>query len=98
VNTCSALTGSGVPEVWSLVENYRASLADSGELSARRAQQARAWLWEEISANLMDVLKSDADVNTRLPEIERRVIEGTLTPAAAARSLVETFAGRADDR
>ena len=98
VNTCSALTGNGVPEVWSLVENYRASLADSGELSARRAEQARAWLWEEISANLIDVLKADAGVNKRLPAIEQRVIEGTLTPAAAARSLVEIFVGRADDR
>ena len=30
VRTCSALTGDGIPEVWSLVERHRASMGDSG--------------------------------------------------------------------
>lgn len=91
VHTCSALTGSGVPQVWSLVEHYRAAMSDSGELSTRRAEQVRAWLWDEVSADLIDALKADAGVKKRLPEIEQLVIEGTLTPVAAARALVETF-------
>jgi len=94
VRTCSALTGTGVPDVWLLVEKYRSSMGDGGELAARRAAQARSWLWDEVSANLADALKADAEVRKRLPEVERRVIEGTLTPAAAARSLVETFVER----
>ncbi len=94
VRTCSALTGTGVPEVWSLVEKYRTSMGDSGELAARRAEQARSWLWDEVSAELIDALKANAEVRKRLPEVERLVIEGALTPAAAARSLVETFAER----
>ena len=91
VHTCSALTGNGVPGVWSLVEQYRASMGNSGELAARRAEQARSWLWSEVSADLIEALKSDADVKKRLPEVERLVIEGALTPTAAARSLVEAF-------
>jgi LAO/AO transport system kinase len=94
VRTCSALTGTGVPDVWSLVEKYRTSMGDSGELGARRAEQARSWLWDEVSAELIDALKADAEVSKRLPEVEQLVIEGTLTPAAAARSLVESFAER----
>ncbi|TFH40892.1 MAG: methylmalonyl Co-A mutase-associated GTPase MeaB, partial [Lysobacterales bacterium] len=42
VHTCSALTGSGVPEVWSLVEHYRAAMSDSGEHS--RGAQNRCGL------------------------------------------------------
>lgn len=91
VCTCSALTGNGVPEVWSLVEQFRASMGDSGELAARRAEQARSWLWSEVSAHLIDALKTHAAVKKRLSEVERLVAEGALTPAAAARSLVETF-------
>jgi len=94
VRTCSALTGTGVPEVWSLVEHYRAAMGESGELSTRRAEQVRAWLWDEVSASLIDALKADADVKKRLREIEQLAIEGTLTPAAAARSLVEIFTRR----
>jgi LAO/AO transport system kinase len=91
VRTCSALTGDGVPEVWSLLERYRASMGGSGELTGRRAEQARSWLWSEVSAHLVDALKTDAEVKKRLPELERLVAEGTLTPAAAARSLVGIF-------
>ena len=66
-------------------------MGESGVLAARRAQQLRAWLWSEVSAHLIDALKADAGNKERLAGIEGLVIEGTLTPAAAARSLVEAF-------
>jgi LAO/AO transport system kinase len=91
VQTCSALTGSGVADVWSQVEKYRASMGESGELSARRAQQLGSWLWSEVSADLIDALRADPGIKRRLPGIEKLVAQGTLTPVAAARSLVETF-------
>lgn len=94
VRACSALTGGGVAEVWSLVERYRAIMGESGEFSARRAEQVRAWLWEEISASLIDALEADAEVRKRLPEIEQRVVAGKLTPAAAARGLVALLVER----
>ncbi len=94
VRTCSALTGAGVPEVWGLVELYRHALGESGELAARRAAQARSWLWDTVTADLIDALKADAEVRKRLPEIEQLVVEGALTPAAAARRLVEAFLER----
>ncbi len=94
VRTCSALTGAGVPEVWSSLEQYRLALGDSGELAARRAAQARSWLWDVVSAELTDALKADAEVMKRLPEIEQLVIDGSLTAAAAARRLVEYFVKR----
>jgi LAO/AO transport system kinase len=96
VRTCSALTGVGVAEAWSLVEQYRRALGDSGELAARRAGQARTWLWDAVSTALVEALTSDDTVSKQLPEIEQRVSDGTLTPAAAARTLVESFVeGRA---
>jgi LAO/AO transport system kinase len=91
VHTCSALTGAGVPEVWSIMESYRATMSDSGELVARRAEQARAWLWGEVSANLVDALKADPEVKKQLHEVEQLVTDGTLTPLAAARRLIAAF-------
>ena len=44
VKLASALTGKGIADVWHSVEQYRAALTASGELAARRAEQARAWL------------------------------------------------------
>ncbi len=66
-------------------------MSESGEFADRRAEQVRSWLWSEVSAHLIDALESDAQVKKRLPEVERCVADGTLTPAAAARSLVAIF-------
>ena len=38
--------------------------------------------------------KADAEVKKRLPEVEQLVVDGSLTPATAARSLVEFFVKR----
>lgn len=91
VRTCSALTGAGVAEAWSLIERYRKALGESGELAGRRAAQVRSWLWESVSAGLVEALKTDPAVQKHLPGIEQRVGDGTLTPVAAARRLVELF-------
>jgi len=91
VRTCSALTRTGIAEAWDLVQKFRLTLDASGELSARRAAQARAWLWEAISVELTDALKENGAVRKQLPEVERLVVDGTLTPAVAARRLVEAF-------
>lgn len=91
VRTCSALTGAGVAEVWTLIEQFRHALGESGELAARRAAQARSWLWDTVSSDLVDAVKADTEVRKRLPEIEQLVIDGTLTPATAARRLMEVF-------
>ena len=48
VLTCSALVGDGIGAVWGAVEDHHAALAPGGEIAARRATQARAWMWSEV--------------------------------------------------
>ena len=71
-------------------------MSESGELEARRAEQARAWLWGEVSANLVDALKADPEVKKQLHEVEGLVADGTMTPLAAARRLIATFVDSED--
>ncbi len=91
VLACSALTGDGVAETWKLICAYHAWLETSGALATRRSDQARSWLWTELSETLLARLRDDAAVKARLPEIERQVADGTLAPAIAARELLEKF-------
>lgn len=93
---CSALTGSGIAEVWRTVERYRAALSASGELAARRAEQARAWLGSELSAGLLAALKSDPRVAAMLGPIEAEVTAGRLSPTAGARRLLAALRGQQD--
>ncbi len=91
VATCSALTGKGIGEAWQLVEKFHAVREPTGAIAARRAAQAREWMWSEIREGLIATLKSNRAVATRLPELEVEVAAGRITPTAAARRLLEAF-------
>jgi len=88
VQTCSALTGDGIAEIWQQVCGYHTDLLADGELPVRRAAQSRTWLWTELSECLLASLRENAAVNALLPDIERRVEQGELAPTVAARQLL----------
>jgi LAO/AO transport system kinase len=90
---CSALTNMGIDEVWSTVSGYRAAMGDAGEIAARRAAQASAWMWNEVSESLMDALRHHPAVSDRLGGLERQVRDGRTTPTVAAQALLAAFLG-----
>jgi LAO/AO transport system kinase len=93
VELCSALEGEGVARIWDLIRDYRKTLSDSGELDQLRAAQARTWMWNETSQNLLTALREHQDVHRRLPDLEEAVTAGRLSPSTAARQLLEIFLG-----
>ena len=93
VTTCSALTGAGVPGIWDIVERFRAAVGDKG-IARRRAEQARAWMWNEVAETLLAELRKHPEVRKLVAGLEREVEAGRATPAAAARRMLEAFHGR----
>jgi LAO/AO transport system kinase len=88
VVTCSAALGRGIEDVWSAIGRHRIVLGASGELDRRRAAQARAWMWDEIGAALLDRLRGDPAAATMAAELEAEVEAGRVpAPVAAARVL-----------
>ena len=92
VVTCSALLGDGIDEVWHAIGEYRSTLAR--ELPTRRAQQARDWMWSEVTEALLDALRADDDVAGLTDRLESEVESGGITPAAAARAVLDAFLRR----
>ncbi len=92
---CSALTGEGIPEVWEAIERYFRALEPTGEIAARRSRQAKAWMWNEISENLMAAFRANPSVSAMVDGIEERVAAGEITPTAAAERLLAAFSGGA---
>ncbi len=92
VSTCSALTGAGVAELWDAIEGAHAKLVASG-LEDLRARQAVAWMWSEISDELLTRLRAHPAVAGAVPELERAVAAGDLPAAAAARRVLDAFLG-----
>jgi LAO/AO transport system kinase len=94
VLTCSAATRIGVPEVWDTIGKYRETLSATGALDARRAEQARAWMWSEIAETLTDAFRHHPAVRADLAAAEHAVTHAETTPTVAARALLEKFLGR----
>ena len=94
VRTCSARDGVGISEVWDLVLKHRETHENSGELQARRAAQARDWMWSDVSESLLTALQDDPRVHAQIPLLEAAASEGRIPPTVAARQLLELFLGR----
>ena len=91
VRAISSLEGSGIAELWREIERFRALHRKTGAWERRRAEQARAALWAEIGASLLDRFRAAPAVAARLEAIEAEVMRGARTPAAAARALLDLF-------
>jgi LAO/AO transport system kinase len=94
VQTCSARDGTGVAEAWEVALRHREMLDVSGQFTARRAAQARDWLWSEVNENLITALQSDPEVRKQIPVLEAAASEGRIPPTIAARQLLEIFLNR----
>jgi LAO/AO transport system kinase len=93
VTTASALTGEGVAEVWEVIGRFMKAVGEKG-VARRRADQARAWMWNEVGETLLAELRKHPGVKKLVSGLEREVEAGRATPAAAARRMLEAFHGR----
>ena len=94
VIACSSLEGTGLDEIADAVERHRVALAKDGALEAKRAAQACAWLWREVEDSLMAALHADERIAPAVEALEAEVAAQTLTPAAAARQIVQRLLKR----
>ena len=84
----SAVSGTGVAEVWQVIEDYAAATQQNGYFPLRRQQQQLQWLHESIAQELETRFYADGAVRARLPAVQQAVAAGQLTPFAAATELL----------
>jgi LAO/AO transport system kinase len=93
VLSCSALEGLGLEAIWEAVLAHHEALKLAGALTAKRAAQARAWLWSEITEGLLRALRESPLIATLAKQSEAEVSAGAISPSAAARRLLAAFLG-----
>lgn len=91
VVACSALENLGIDRLWSLIEEFKGIMTAQGDLPAKRAAQARQWLWSETADHFMTRLREDPALRSRMQTLESAVSAGQLSPRVAAHELVTTF-------
>ncbi len=87
----SALTDSGIAEVWETVEAFQAAMTGCGAWQAKRARQAKQALWRDLRESLLEAFDRDSRLAQEAQRLEQAVEAGNLLPALAARQLLEAF-------
>jgi LAO/AO transport system kinase len=91
VLTCAGLTGEGLDEVWARLVEHQDRRKASGAFEERRRSQQVRWTRQLVRDGLEHRLRAHPGVRAAAPELEKAVLAGELTPALAARQLLETF-------
>jgi LAO/AO transport system kinase len=89
VLTYSALTETGIAELWQKVLDHRTAMNASGEFAGRRREQQVKWMWSMLESRIMARLRSDAAIRAKVKKTEAEVAEGRMTPAVAAEQIAE---------
>ncbi|MEW6278086.1 MAG: methylmalonyl Co-A mutase-associated GTPase MeaB, partial [Candidatus Eremiobacterota bacterium] len=87
VQTCSSLTGEGIPELWARLLAFRRHLEETGSLVRRRRLQAARWFTRCIDDRLRDDFYARAGMEQRMERLKVEVVEGRLTPELAVEEL-----------
>jgi LAO/AO transport system kinase len=88
VLTCSAQAGTGLDDVWEQVRKHRATLEAAGVLAAKRKRQLLGWTWAMVRDELLVQLRESRAVRELAPTVEKRVLNGELTPTQAAEEIL----------
>jgi LAO/AO transport system kinase len=91
VVTYSALTGDGLPAIWDAICDYRQSSDASGALSRKRRDQQVTWMWQMLEERLFARLRADPELKSRLPQLEKAVAAGTLSPMLAVEEIARAM-------
>ena len=89
VKTYSAMTGTGIAELWQAILDNRAATTPSGEFDARRREQQVKWMWTLLEDRWKAKLRSDPAIRAQVKSTEAAVAEGSITPTLGADRVAE---------
>jgi LAO/AO transport system kinase len=84
-----ALTGQNVPELWSAIEEHRASLDADGRLEQRRRRSLAAEVFAVASSRASAHLRSTVEGDATLRSVLERVEARELDPLSAVQQILE---------
>lgn len=89
VLSCSALEQKQIDAVWDMILEYQKTALEKNRFQQKRQQQNSQWM-KKLLHEMIDLrLKQNESVRYLSEKLEQEVIQGSCTPYAAARQIVE---------
>ena len=87
--TCSAYTGEGVMEMWSVIEEFNKMMVDSGRLEKRRKDQTLEWVNHMTEEHVHNLVFNNPNVIEALAETEKLIRADQISATMAAQNLID---------
>lgn len=91
VTTCSAITKTGITEIWNIISAYIKQTKENGFFYERRDDQNNFWMMETINEQLKSNFYNNPEILLLLEESKRAVLKDEISPFAAAQKLLELY-------
>jgi len=89
VETCSALTGSGIDTVWNMMEEYFSLTRSNGYFESNRNNQAVNLMTESLQEYLQQAVFGNTSIEEFYNQMKKEVLEGHISPYMAARKVFD---------
>lgn len=87
--TCSAITGDGITEILKLFDEFRSAVHANGTFDERRSLQLSEWFTSMVDEQVRKDFYKNPKVAGLIPQLLRKITNGEIPPAAAARTVLE---------
>jgi LAO/AO transport system kinase len=91
VMTCSARLGTGIRELWNVINDYANFTRKTGYFDETRRQQAVIRMHDAVNEYLTTSFYGDDDIRSLLPELEKELYEEKITSYKAAMTLINKY-------
>lgn len=89
VMTCSAIEHQGIDAIWGMIVDYYFMSLDSGTFYKKRSKQNIEWM-RRLLHEMVDIrIATHPQIRSLFPQLEAQVTNGTVTPFAAARRIID---------
>lgn len=95
VTTCSAIEKEGLKEIWELIKHFETLTKKNEYFHTNRRKQNLHWMQEVIKYELGNLFLRHPQVISKLPDLEKKVLEGELPALNAAKELLSIYKGEA---
>lgn len=89
--TCSAYTGDGIDDIWSVINKFKEVTENGGIFSTRRKKQTLDWVYCMVQEHLQNMFYNNPQVKKKMPLIEQDIVMGEMSATMAVRELIKTF-------
>ncbi len=85
---CSATEGTGIDEIWTIIQRYYEHTTANSYFNSNRQTQAKQWLHQAIGETVLERFYANDAVSAQLLAVEKAVVAGELSVNMAVEKLL----------